>query len=171
MTFLELAKRRFSTRKYLEQDVEEEKIQQVLEAVRVAPSAHNYQPYSFVVVRDAELREKIAATYQYSWLKKAPVILVALGDHSRSWRRSDGKDHCDIDTAIAIDHLTLQAAELGLGTCWICMFNSMECHKVLDLPGHMEAIALIPLGYPAKEVNVDRHDEKRRPLSELTRWQ
>ncbi len=170
MSFLELARKRFSTRKYLDKPVEEEKIQQVLEAARVAPSAHNYQPYSFVVVRDEELREKIAETYEYGWLKKAPVILVALGDHSRSWRRSDGKDHCDIDTAIAIDHLTLQAAELGLGTCWVCMFNTMQCHKILELPDYMEAVALIPLGYSAREGDADRHEEKRRPLPELARW-
>jgi nitroreductase len=150
--------------------VEEEKILKVLEAARVAPSAHNYQPYTFVVVRNPEMRENIASTYQYGWLKQAPVILVVLGDHSKSWRRTDGKDHCDIDAAIAIDHLTLQAAELGLGTCWICMFNSMECHRILDLPGHMEAVALIPLGYPAREGNRDRHDRDRRPLSDLARW-
>ena len=171
MNFLELAKKRFSVRKFTDQPVEEEKITMVLEAARVAPSAHNRQPYSFVVVRDEELRDRIAATYQYGWLKTAPVILVVLGDHSRSWRRSDGKDHCDIDGAIAIDHLTLQAVELGLGTCWVCMFDSMECHKILELPEHMEALALIPLGYPAKEGNADRHEEKRRPLSELARWE
>ena len=82
----------------------------------------------------------------------------------------DGKDHCDIDAAIAIDHMTLAAVELGLGTCWICAFNSMECHKILGLPSHIEVIALLPLGYPGQEADTERHQTQRKPLDELVSW-
>ncbi|WP_094545914.1 nitroreductase family protein [Petroclostridium xylanilyticum] len=170
MSFLELAKRRYSVRDYKDTPVEEEKILQVLEAGRVAPSAVNYQPLYFIVVRDEELRKKILTTYPRNWIASAPVIIVVCGDHSKAWRRADGKDHCDIDTAIAIDHMTLAATDLGLGTCWVCAFNSMQCHKILGLPSHIEVIALLPLGYPADQADVDRHSTKRKKIEEIVYW-
>ncbi|HHT62941.1 MAG: nitroreductase family protein [Bacillota bacterium] len=170
MSFLDLAKKRFSVRNYQARPVEEEKLMQVLEAGRVAPSAVNYQPVHFIVVRNEEIKKKVASTYKRDWLLTAPVIIVVCGDHSRSWRRGDGKDHCDIDAAIAIDHMTLAAVELGLGTCWICAFNSMECHKILGLPSHIEVIALLPLGYPGQEADTERHQTQRKPLDELVSW-
>ena len=170
MSFLELAKRRYSVRSYKEIPVEEEKLKQVLDAGRVAPSAMNFQPLHFVVAQDEEMRKKITSTYHKDWILQAPVIMVICGDHSKSWRRPDGKDHCDIDAAIAIDHMTLAAADLGLGTCWVCMFNAMQCHRILDLPSHMETIALLPLGYPAGEGDVNRHGTKRKNLKEMVHW-
>jgi nitroreductase len=167
MSFLDLAKKRYSVRKYKNIAVEEEKLNQVLEAGRVAPSAANYQPLYFVVVTDETLRKDIATTYQRPWILQAPVIIVVCGDHSRSWRRPDGKDHLDIDAAIAADHMTLAAADIGLGTCWVCMFDSMLCHKILDLPSYIEAVALLPLGYPADEGDVNRHERKRKSIDEM----
>ena len=169
MSFLELAKRRYSVRSYKEIPVEEGKLKQVLEAGRVAPSAVNFQPLHFVVVQDVERRKKIASTYRKGWILQAPVIIVICGDHSKSWRRPDGKDHCDIDAAIAIDHMTLAAADLGLGTCWVCMFNSMQCHSILDLPPHMETIALLPLGYPGDQGDMNRHGN-RKSFKEMVHW-
>ncbi len=170
MNFLELAKKRISVRKFLERPVEEEKLRLVLEAARLAPSAHNYQPYTYIVIRDGELREKVSATSKFSWLKSAPALIVACGDHDRSWRRFDGKDHCDIDVAIATDHLTLQAVELGLGTCWVCLFDAHKCHEILGLPEHLEPIALIPIGYPAEEGENGGRPKKRLELSEIVHW-
>ncbi|MFC1584664.1 nitroreductase family protein [Fibrobacterota bacterium] len=172
MNFLELAKTRCSIRKYKDQPVEEEKLKAVLEAGRIAPSAVNYQPWYFIVVREQELRKKVAATYGREWINQAPVILVICGDHSKSWRRGDGKDHCDIDVAIAIDHMTLAAAELGLGSCWVCKFNAMQCSELLKLPVHLETIALLPIGYPAGErddKDIERH-LKRKTLEEVAHW-
>ena len=170
MTFLELAKKRSSVRSFLETPVEEAKLLKVLEAGRVAPSAVNFQPWTFIVLRDPSLLKKVAATYHREWLLKAPVIIVACGDHSTSWRRDDGKDFCDIDLAIAIDHLTLAAIDLGLGTCWVCNFNQKRCQQILKLPEELEPIALLPLGYPAKEVDLNRHETKRKPLEEIVFW-
>lgn len=167
MEFLELVKKRYSVREFSERPVEKEKIEAMLEAARLAPSAVNYQPRHFVVITDGDLRAQIGQAYAKDWLQKAPVLIVVLGDHSRAWRRRDGKSHCDIDAAIAIDHLTLAAASLGLGTCWVCAFDAGRVHSVLGLPPHLEAIALLPVGYPAS----DRIPGKeRKDLAELVSW-
>ncbi len=170
MSFLELAKKRCSVRSYQDLPVEEEKLMQVLEAGRIAPSAVNFQPWFFVVLRDEEQRKKVAATYKRDWIHEAPLLIAICGDHGSSWRRPDGKDHCDIDVAIAIDHMTLAAAELGLGTCWICNFDVMKCHEILNLPHQVEVIALLPLGYPADVADPERHTTKRKKLEEIVHW-
>ena len=170
MSFISIAKKRYSCRSYSSQPVPNETIEQVLEAARIAPSAVNAQPFRLIVITDVSLREEVSNCYSRPWLKTAPVIIVACGDHSVSWRRADGKDHCDIDVAIAVDHITLSAADLGLGTCWICKFDAMKCSEILKLPAHVSPIALIPLGYPADcNENTERHT-KRKPLNDLVRW-
>ena len=112
----------------------------------------------------------MVATYSRDWILEAPVIIVICGDHSKSWRRADGKDHCDIDAAIAVDHMTLAATELGLGSCWVCAFDSMQCHKVLKLPPHIETIVLLPLGYAADKGDPERHETKRKKMEEIVFW-
>ena len=171
MEFIELAKKRFSSRSYKKQSVEEEKLIKILEAGRIAPSASNNQPWIFIVVREESNRLSIARTYKRDWLKEAPVIIVICGDHSISWKRSDKKDHCDIDIAIAVDHMTLQAAELDLATCWICNFNSLRCAEILNLPPHIEPIALLPVAYPADSKDANRHDLQRKPLNKIVYWE
>jgi nitroreductase len=167
MEFLELARRRFSVRKYKNLPVEEEKLACVFEAARIAPSAHNKQPVRLVVLRDGALRKRVDALYEREWLAEAPVVVAVCGDHGQSWKREDGKDHCDVDAAIAIDHMMLAAAELGLGTCCVCNFSAAQCAAVLGLPSELEPVALVPIGYPAVEADVTRHDGKRRKLEEL----
>jgi nitroreductase len=169
MTFLQLARKRYSVRSYKNRKVEKKKLEYVLEAARLAPTAVNFQPFHFIVMQDEKKRLKIARTYKKTWIRTAPVIIVICGDHTQSWRRGDGKDHCDIDAAIAIDHMTLAAAEKGLGTCWVCKFDAFRCHELLKLPNHIEPIALLPLGYPEKEKDLKRHN-KRKSLNELVQW-
>lgn len=169
MNFLDLAKRRYSVRKFKNKPIEEEKLNYVLEAGRVAPSACNFQPWYFIVVKDEELKKKVADTYGRDWIYKAPVIIAACGDHSQSWHRADGKDHCDIDVAISVTHMTLAAAEQGLGTCWVCAFDAKKCHEVLELPENMEVIALIPIGYPDDAVDPDRHAIKRKDMGQIVK--
>jgi nitroreductase len=122
----------------------------------------------FVVVDESGMLEKVFGTYKREWIRSAPAVIVVCGDHTRSWHRTDGKDHADIDVAIAVDHMTLAAAEAGLGTCWVCNFNSMDLAKILNLPKGTEAAVMLPIGYPAEEGDPDRHGEKRKPLSEIT---
>jgi nitroreductase len=168
--FINLAKQRFSARKYQEKPVESEKLEKVLSAGRVAPSAHNKQPWHYIVVQQKETKEKICETYQYKWLLKAPAIIVICGDHEASWKRDDGKDHCDIDIALTLDHMMLQAAEIGLGTCCVCMFDAQKCHEIFDLPENIEVVALLPIGYSEKEPDINRHDSMRRNINEIVHW-
>jgi len=168
MGFLDIAKSRYSVRGYENKPVEKEKLLQVLEAGRLAPSAVNFQPVHFIVVTEEEQKKKIYETYPRGWLEEAPIIIVACGDHSISWKRRDGKDHCDIDLAIAVDHMTLAAADLGLGTCWICAFDAELCRKNLNLPDNLEPMVLLPLGYPKG----GRMTEiKRKSLDEIVSWE
>lgn len=170
-SFIELAKRRYSCRSYQKRDIPKNLVEKVLEASRIAPSAVNNQPCIFIVISEEPIKKMIASCYSRPWLESAPIIVVACGDHNRSWRRADGKDHCDIDLAIAIDHLTLSATDNGLATCWVCKFDAMKCAAILELPSNISPIALIPLGYPADTCNPDRHSDKRKPLKEIVFWE
>ena len=167
MSFLDLVKKRYSARKFLERPVEEEKIMAMLEAARLAPSAVNYQPVYFIVLTDQAIKDRVCDAYSRDWFRNAPVLIVACGDHSQSWKRKDGKDHSDIDVAIAVDHLILAATELGLGTCWVCAFDAQKVLQVLELPEHLEPAVLIPVGY----ADDDRKPlKKRKELSEMVSW-
>jgi nitroreductase len=171
MTFLEIAKNRYSSRKYANKPIEEEKLLKVLEAARIAPSAANRQPWLFYVIKEKENLKKITEVYHHDWLKEASVILVACADHKQSWIRSDKKVYSDIDLAIAIDHITLQATDLGLATCWICNFDVAKCRTILKLENYIEPIAIIPLAYPLDYTDIDRHKVLRKPLDEIIHWE
>lgn len=164
MSLLDIAKSRYSVRGYENRPVETEKLLKVLEAGRLAPSAVNFQPVHFIVVTEAEEKKKIYETYPRGWLEEAPVIIVACGDHKLSWKRNDGKDHCDIDVAIAVDHMTLAAADLGLGSCWICAFDAKKCQELFKLPDNLEPMVLLPIGYPKSERITEA---KRKSLDEI----
>lgn len=170
MAFIDLAKQRYSSRKYLDKPVEREILLKVLEAGRVAPSAKNKQPWHFVIITQDESLKKIRECYQREWLQTAKCIIVVCGDHREAWRRADGKIHTDIDVAIAIDHITLAATDIGLSTCWICKFDVLKCAEIMELPEGVEPIALIPIGYPADETDANRHDQLRKPLDEIVHW-
>ena len=168
MNFIELATKRFSVRNFEQRTVEKEKLVYVLEAARMAPSAVNFQPWKFIVVTKPELLESVQTVYHRQWLATAPVIIIALGNHNKGWRRkSDDKDYTEIDVAIAIDHLTLAATEQGLGTCWICNFDVEKCSRLLNIPDHLEPIALIPVGYPVAQADLKKN---RESLDRLVTW-
>jgi len=169
MDFLELARNRYSCRKYDTRPVEKEKLEKILEAGRIAPSAVNNQPWHFFVVTGPGL-ERFHSAYHREWFRSAPCVIAICGDHEQSWKRADGKDHCDIDIAITTDHMTLQATELGLATCWICNFDPVRTTELLGLPGHSEPMVLLPVGYPLDRPDPDRHSEKRKPLNHLVTW-
>ncbi|WP_371367692.1 NADH dehydrogenase [Sporomusa rhizae] len=173
MKFLDLVQKRKSVRQYKEQMVEDDALRVILEAGRLAPSAANAQPWYFIVVKDAGQKEKIAEAYSpfnLTHYKSAPVFIVICGDHQKSWHRSDdGKDHCDVDIAIAVDHMTLAAADLGLGTCWVCGFDPKKLSEALHLPQHVEPTAVLHVGYPATELTQGA-PKNRRPLEEVVFW-
>lgn len=169
-TFYDLACKRYSVRKYLDRMVEEEKLNYILETGRIAPSAANFQPWHIIVIRDEVTRKALGTTYNRPWFLQAPVVLVICGDHHTAWKRSDGKDHTDIDVSIIVDHITLAAAEQGLGTCWICNFDMQRCREILDLPRGIEPVVLLPLGYPdERNVDLSRH-LVRKKLEDIVHW-
>jgi nitroreductase len=165
MHFNELIQYRCSVRDYSSHEVEEEKLIQVLNAARLAPSAVNFQPYRIYVAKKGEIQDKLKSCYHREWIKNAPVLLVVVGLHDMGWKRaSDRKDFTEIDVAISIDHLVLQAADLGLGTCWVCNFDTKAITEILNLKNNEDPIALIPIGYALNEPITTK---KRKGLEEL----
>lgn len=169
MKFSELIARRHSSRKFKDQEVEKSKLLKVIEAARLAPSAVNYQPWHFIVIQQKENLETLHKTYQRDWFKAAPAVIVACADHSLSWKRSiDGKDSAEIDVAIAIDHLMFQATEIGLGTCWVCNFDTERCAEFLKLPLNIAPVAMIPIGYPTEDTATVK---KRKSIDQIIHWE
>jgi len=167
MHFLEIAKKRYSVRAYKPDPVEDDKLQNVLEAARLAPTACNIQPFHFIVIHTKGKEAELRRIYSASWFVQAPIVIAACGIPSESWGRRDGKNYCDVDVAIAMDHLILAATELGLGTCWIGAFNPDAAHEILGLPGDVEPIAFTPLGYPADQSG----HKSRKSLNEMVRYE
>ena len=165
MKFLELAKARYSCRNYKQVAVPPEKLDYILECARVAPSAANFQPWHIIVIQDPQKKAEIAAVYPRDWFRDAPALLILCGDHQASWKRQDGKDHCDIDISIITDHITLAAAEQELATCWICNFNAALCSEILRLPDEIEPIVILTLGFPNDTASA-RH-ENRKTMNEI----
>lgn len=165
MDFLELVKKRYSVRSYEEREIEKEKMDYVMECVRLAPSAVNFQPWHFYVVTQKEQLEKLMGTYKREWIQTAPCIIVACVNHDEAWhRRADNKDHSDVDISIAVEHLCLAAAEQGLGTCWVCNFDAKACSELMNLPANIEPVALIPIGYTSE---FESPEKKRKNMEEI----
>lgn len=171
MQLKNLIEGRYSVRAYLPTVVEQEKISYILECARLSPSAANLQPWKFYIITDPTLKLKVEESYNREWFKGAPMHIIVCKDTSISWKRSatDGKDFGDVDAAIAAEHICLAVAEVGLGTCWICNFNPDILNKALDLPPHIEAIAIFPIGYINEEKSTNP-SKIRKPLAEITEW-
>lgn len=145
MTLYEAINARRSVRKYQSVPVEQEKLDRILEAVRLAPSACNLQPWRFVILKSREKRVRMKGILQ-DWALEAPLIIVALGNRRTAWQR-DGESIHQVDVAIAFEHLTLAAAAEGLGTCWICAFDRQAVVQTFGLGPEWEPVAVTPLGY------------------------
>ena len=167
MEFYDLIKNRYSVRAYKPNPVEEEKLQRVLEAANLAPTAANRQSFQLVIIHTAGKEEQLKHVYSRSWFLQAPLIICACGLPQENWVRVDGKNYNDVDVAIVMDHLILAAANEGLGTCWIGAFNPDPLRKLLALPEHVEPIALTPLGYPRDQPR----EKKRKLLRDLIRYE
>ena len=169
MDFNVLSAARYSLRKFSDRAVEPEKLALVLEAGRNAPTAHNFQPQRIFVLRSPEALEKADACMGSHF--HPPVLVAVAYDPAVSWKReTDGKDHGEIDAAIAATQMMLQAADLGLGTTYVGMF---EPEKLLaafpEMAGTMP-IALLPLGCPAEGAHPARLHSDRRPVEELVKY-
>ena len=139
----------------------------VLEAARWAPTAANRQPFRVIVVHTEGREDELGRVYGRPWFLQAPLVLAVVAVPAEAWRRMDDKPYDEVDATIAMDHLILAAASLGLGTCWIAAFDPVAAREVLDLPDDVEPIAFTPLGYPAKK----RSATSRKPLDELVKYE
>lgn len=169
MKVFDAIKSRRSIRSFLDKPIEEEKLLRVLEAGRLAPSAKNLQEWKFVVVRDKELRKRVAsAANNQHFLAEAPVIIIGCATVV-DYIMTCGQYAYPIDLTIAMDHMTLQAVEEGLGTCWIGAFKENEVKKILEIPENVRIVQIFPLGYP-KTIPPARNRKKLEEIVCYDEW-
>ena len=167
MNVIEAIKSRYSVRKYKEKEVEEEKLNKILEAGRLAPSAGNRQEWRYVVVRDKEkIQRLMAAAKNQSFVGEAPIVIAACAE-TDNHVMACGQLCYSIDVAISVDHITLAAVEEGLGTCWVGAFYEDQVKDTLNIPEKIRVVQLLTLGYPD-----DSPKQKRRiPLDEIVMYE
>ena len=146
MDVLDVIKKRRSVRAYTDQVVPRDTIERLLEAARLAPSASNRQEWRFVVVTDAKRRAALAeAANNQEFVAQAPVVIAACAETDGHVMRC-GQPSYPIDVAIAVDHITLQAAAEGLGTCWIGAFYEEPAKKILGIPEEIRVVEFLTVG-------------------------
>ena len=151
LMLLNAIKNRYSVRKFKDKPVEQEKLDIILEAARLAPSSCNTQPWKFVVIRDEEKRKQLTeACKGKQWVADAPVT-IAICANNTDYVMTCGQLAYTIDASLAGEHICLQASELGLGTCWIGAFFHDKMAKIINLPDDYKIVGLLPLGYPDDE--------------------
>ncbi|MDD5496219.1 MAG: nitroreductase family protein [Candidatus Omnitrophica bacterium] len=150
MNVMEAIKKRYSVRDYDKRPVEKEKLDSILEAARLAPSASNRQEWRFVVVQDKDTRQELMkAAKNQSFVGEAPVVIACCAKHD-GHVMSCGQLCYPIDVAIAMEHMALKATEEGLGTCWVGAFYEDKVKEILKIPEDIRVVELLALGYPAK---------------------
>ena len=169
MDFLELAKKRYSVREYDSRPVEKEKLDKILEAAHVAPTAANLQPVKLIAVQEKEQLNKLAKAAN---IYHAPLAIIVCADHEKAWVRPfDQKQTTDIDASILTDHMMLQATELGLGTVWVCYFKPDIVKKEFHLPENLEPVNILVIGYGKEpEASPERHTATRIAITDLVSY-
>ena len=167
MDVIKAIRERRSVRAYDSREVEEDKLERVLESGRLSPSAGNRQERRFVVVRDARTRKALSlAARDQKFVAEAPIVIAACSAE-KEYTMACGQLAYPIDTAIAVDHMTLQAVEEGLGTCWIGAFDEVKVKEILNIPDNVRVVSLLPLGYPS---DIPR-PKLRKNLDEIVMWE
>jgi nitroreductase len=167
MKFNKLVEKRYSVRAYTGDPIEEDKLVNILNAARMAPTAQNRQPFQIIVVHTKGRERELQTIYRDEWFVQAPIIICVCGIPAAAWKRRDSKPYLDVDVAIVMDHLVLAATDSGLGTCIIAAFDPIVARKVLSIPDDVEPLLFTPLGYPADK----RKIKKRKALEELVRYE
>ncbi len=163
MAVLQSIRKRYSCRAYLDEPIEPQILAEIFEAARLAPSAKNLQDWRFVIVTDKETKRQLAkAANDQTFLQQSAAVIVACSNSD--YVMSCGQPVGPIDVSIALEHIALQAAELGLATCWIGSFSADKVRRVLGIPAEIAVIELMPLGYPAD----DFKPPSRLPIEKIT---
>jgi nitroreductase len=166
MDFVALARARYSCRAFRPDPISDESLGRVLDAMRLAPTACNRQPFLAYIVRTSEHREALLRCYHQDWLVSAPLVIIMVALTDRAWCNRDGTNLGVVDATIAMDHLILAAAAEGLGTCWIAAFKSAEVRRFLNLADTAVPIAMTPLGLPAGLAP----NKERAPIEKLVQF-
>ncbi len=167
MDVMKAIQSRRSVRAYETRGVEEDKLRRILESGRLSPSAGNRQERRFIIIKDAKTRKMLCeAARNQAFVAEAPVVIVACSVESE-YVMSCGQLAYPIDTAIAVDHMTLQAVEEGLGTCWIGAFDEKRVKEILHIPENVRVVALLPLGYASDIPGA----KARKSLAEIVMWE
>lgn len=146
MEILPEIKNRRSVRKYNDRDVTDEQIKALIEAARLAPSGSNKQPWDFLVIRSRKLREKISVLdHNQSWMLTAPVFIVCIGN--ARYRGDGDMERVIRDSAIATEHILLQAEHMGLSSCWTGWYDQKEMRELLELDDDCYVIGVVTIGY------------------------
>ena len=165
MDVKEAVLKRRSVRSFKDREVSRETLEDIMESVRMAPSASNRQDWEFVLVDDHSLKEKLyRAANGQAFVREAPVVVAGVATDPDEVM-SCGVNPGVVDLSIALDHLTLRAAEEGLGTCWIGAFDQEKTKDILNIPDEYKVISLMPLGYPKSEL--EPKDKTRKDLEEV----
>ena len=164
MEFLDVIKKRYSVRGYLDKEVEKEKIEYVLNAATIAPTGVNAQPFKVFVIDAKKYKQELSEIYAAKWFVEAPYVIAVVALRDKAWTRPwDGKNIADIDATIVMDHIILAATDVGLGTCYIGAFKKNKAYEFLNLDENEEAVLFTPLGYP----NAEPRDTPRKELDEF----
>lgn len=164
MEFLELAKSRYSVRKFDTRKVEQEKLDKILEAGNIAPTGCNYQPQRILVLNNRETLDKLKKCTKYHF--DAPLALVICYDNTDCWTRKwDGKQCGMVDASIVTTHIMLQAFELGIGSTWVMSFNPKAIVEEFNIPDNFIPVAILPLGYPAKDCPINPLHNTKKDIS------
>lgn len=165
MDFIKLAKNRYSVRKFSDKKVEQEKINLILEAGRLAPTAVNKQPQRILVINEIDILDRLKECTPYHF--NAPLAILICYDKTASWTREhDNSESGLIDASIVASHMMLEIADIGLGTTWVGHFDPIKIQKIFKLPETFVPVALFPIGYPSDNSKPSHLHDKRLSLSE-----
>ena len=166
MDFLELAKERYSCRYFSDKKIEQEKIDKILEAARLAPTGKNSQSQRILVLTDKEELAKLGECTPYGW--NAPLVFLICYDKDVAWKRHlDNFDGGMQDICIVTTHMMLEVTDLGLGSTWIGAFDPRKARQIYNVPDNFEIAAILPVGYPSSEAHPSRLHSDRKPVEEI----
>ncbi|MCK5832408.1 nitroreductase family protein [bacterium] len=173
--FISICRKRRSVRKFSDRPVTDEELSEVLDAARLSPSSNNTQPWRFIIIREPKRIKAISGAapalvaFNKPWMSKAPCLLVCCAEPGQVYHKTVGKlltvDLATIDIAIAIEHVVLASAEMGLGTCWVGWFSEKKLRGIIDLPDNWKVISILAVGWPKEELT--EHEPKRKALSDI----
>ena len=166
MDFLTLAKERYSCRYFSDKKVEQEKINKILEAARLAPTGRNSQSQRILVLTDETELNKLSGCTSYGW--NAPLVMIICYDKNECWHRDiDDFDGGAQDICIVTTHMMLEVTDLGLGSTWVGAFDPFKAREIYNIPENLEVAAILPIGYPSESAHPSRLHNDRKPIEEI----